>query len=156
MPQVTAGRQAGLTLIEVMVSMLILAVGLLGAAAIQLNALKYTDSSMMTSQASFIAYDMLDRIRANPDASYAVSSLQGITATAGSTAARDVDLYDFKNNINNFAATDGSGSIVVNNRVVTITIGWGDKRADDATTANAPTRTFVLTSRVGTDPVVTP
>jgi len=156
MPRIVGGKQAGLTLIEVMVSMLILAVGLLGAAAIQLNALKYTDSSLMTSQASFIAYDMLDRIRANPDANYAVSNLQGITATAGSTAARDADLYDFKNNITTFAATDGSGSIAVNNRVVTITIGWGDKRANDATTANAPTRTFVLTSRVGTDPVVTP
>ncbi len=142
MPRVIGGKQAGLTLVEVMVSMLILAVGLLGAAAIQLNALKYTDSSLMTSQASFIAYDMLDRIRANPDANYAVSNLQGITATAGSTAARDADLYDFKKTL--FRS------------VVTITIGWGDKRADDATTANAPTRTFVLTSRVGTDPVVTP
>ncbi|NWB25389.1 type IV pilus modification protein PilV [Pseudomonas gingeri] len=156
MHRVGSGRQAGMTLIEVLISVLILAVGLLGAAAIQLNALKYTDSSLMTSQASFIAYDMLDRIRANPDANYVVNSLQDVTATAGSTAARDADLYDFKNNISNFAATDGSGSISINNRVVTITIGWGDRRADSVTTANAPTRTFVLTSRVGTDPVVTP
>ena len=52
-----------MTLIEVLVAVLILGVGLLGAAMIQLNALKYTDSSRMTSQASFIAYDLLDRIR---------------------------------------------------------------------------------------------
>ena len=55
--------QEGMTLIEVLVALLILTVGLLGAAAVQLNALKYTDSSRMTSQASFIAYDMMDRIR---------------------------------------------------------------------------------------------
>ncbi|MGA9223012.1 MAG: type IV pilus modification protein PilV, partial [Pseudomonas graminis] len=61
-------RQQGTTLIEVLVALLVLAIGLLGAAALQLNALKYTDSSRLSSQASFIAYDMMDRIRANPDA----------------------------------------------------------------------------------------
>ena len=40
--------QEGMTLIEVLVAVLILGVGLLGAAMIQLNALKYTDSSRMT------------------------------------------------------------------------------------------------------------
>ena len=65
--------QEGMTLIEVLVALLILSVGLLGAAAIQLNALKYTDSSRMTSQASFIAYDMMDRIRANSGADYTVT-----------------------------------------------------------------------------------
>ena len=52
-------------MIEVLVATVILAGGLLGAAAVQLNALKHTDSALMTTQASFIAYDMLDRIRAN-------------------------------------------------------------------------------------------
>jgi type IV pilus assembly protein PilV len=41
--------QRGMTLIEVLVALLILTVGLLGAAAVQLNALKYTDSSRMRS-----------------------------------------------------------------------------------------------------------
>jgi Tfp pilus assembly protein PilV len=40
---------------------------------LQLNALKYTDGSRMTSQASFIAYDMMDRIRANAAADYTVT-----------------------------------------------------------------------------------
>ena len=61
----TDTQQIGMSLIEVLVSLLILGVGLLGAGLIQLNALKYTDSSRMISQASFVAYDMLDRIRAN-------------------------------------------------------------------------------------------
>ncbi len=83
--------QEGMTLIEVLVALLILGVGLLGAAAVQLNALKYTDSARMTSQASFIAYDMLDRIRANAAADYTVTP-----PTAGNlNVARDQDLYDF-------------------------------------------------------------
>src|SRR3982750_3403585 len=92
------GRQTGMTLIEVLVSVLILAIGLLGAAAFQLNALKYTDSARMTSQASFIAYDMMDRIRANSAADYTVTP-----PTSGNlNVARDQDLYDFTNNIISF------------------------------------------------------
>ncbi len=49
MPNKPPHRQSGMTLIEVLVSLLILAIGLLGAAAIQLTALKYKDSAAMTS-----------------------------------------------------------------------------------------------------------
>lgn len=141
-----------MTLVEVLISVLILAVGLLGAAATQLNALKYTDSSLMSSQASFVAYDMMDRIRANPDANYSLAALSSVTATAGSTGARDVDLYDFKTNISNFGGSTATGTIAVTTRVVTITIGWNDSRAANKTDS----QTFVLTSRVAVDPVATP
>ena len=155
--------QAGMTLIEVLVSVLILAIGLLGAAAIQLNALKYTDSSTKTSQASFIAYDMMDRIRANVDgnavangttdvlATYALASLDG-NLSANINIAKDQDLYDFKTNINSFAGSSATGSIVVAKPVVTITIGWDDTRAAGTST----TRSFTLTSRIGANAVVAP
>lgn len=76
-------------------AVLILAVGLLGAAVIQLNALKYTDSSRMTSQASFIAYDMLDRIRANAGADYAWRAGASVPASTANASVRDLDLHDF-------------------------------------------------------------
>ncbi|AAO54354.1 MULTISPECIES: type IV pilus modification protein PilV [Pseudomonas syringae group] len=171
MPCHARHRQAGMTLIEVLVSVLILAIGLLGAAAIQLNALKYTDSSAMTSQASFIAYDMMDRIRANVDgnasangstnvlATYALANLAGAPA-ANPNDARAQDLYDFKTNIVNFAGASGTGSIVVNTApIVTITIGWSDTRAAGAsnqatgsTTVSPTTQSFTLTSRIGVNP----
>lgn len=47
--------QSGMTLIEVLVALLIFSVGLLGVAMLQLNALKYTDSSMRSMHVSFIA-----------------------------------------------------------------------------------------------------
>jgi type IV pilus assembly protein PilV len=141
--------QEGMTLIEVLVAVLILSVGLLGAAAIQLNALKYTDSARMTSQASFIAYDMMDRIRANSGADYTVTP-----ATSGNlSVARDQDLYDFTTNIVNFGGATATGSVTLNQRVYTITITWDDSRA--ANTANSR-RSFVLTSRATLDPVSTP
>ncbi len=141
--------QDGMTLIEVLVALLILSVGLLGAAAFQLNALKYTDSARMTSQASFIAYDMMDRIRANSAADYTVTP-----PTSGNlNVARDQDLYDFTSNIVNFGGPTATGSIALNQRVYTITITWDDSRA--ANSANAR-RSFVLTSRATVDPVSTP
>lgn len=141
--------QEGTTLIEVLVAMLILAVGLLGAAAIQLNALKYTDSSRMTSQASFIAYDMMDRIRANSAADYTVTP----PTSANLSVARDQDLYDFTTNIASALGATATGSVALNQRVYTITITWDDSRATN--TANAR-RSFVLTSRATVDPVSTP
>lgn len=141
--------QDGMTLIEVLVALLILSVGLLGVAAFQLNALKYTDSARMTSQASFIAYDMMDRIRANSAADYTVTP-----PTSGNlNVARDQDLYDFTRNIVNFGGPTATGSIALNQRVYTITINWDDSRA--ANSANAR-RSFVLTSRATVDPVSTP
>ncbi|PCR95555.1 type IV pilus modification protein PilV [Pseudomonas fluorescens] len=143
------GAQEGMSLIEILVALLILTVGLLGAAAVQLNALKYTDSSRMTSQASFIAYDMMDRIRANAGADYTATP-----PTSGNVnVTRDQDLYDFTTNIVNFGGPSATGSITLNQRVYTITINWSDARA--ANTASAP-RSFVLTSRAAVDPVATP
>ncbi|MBA4272035.1 MAG: type IV pilus modification protein PilV [Pseudomonas sp.] len=143
------GVQQGMTLIEVLVALLILTVGLLGAAAVQINALKYTDSSRMTSQASFIAYDMMDRIRANSGANYTVTP----PTSANPGNARDQDLYDFTTSIVNFGGPTATGSITLNQRIYTITITWSDARA--ASTANAQ-RSFVLSSRAAVDPVVTP
>ncbi|RMT78212.1 type IV pilus modification protein PilV [Pseudomonas viridiflava] len=169
MPNKPRHRQNGMTLIEVLVSVLILAIGLLGAAAIQLNALKYTDSAAMSSQASFIAYDMMDRIRANVDgnafangttnvlATYALPNL-GSAPVANPNIARDQDLADFSANITAFAGATGTGVITVANAPeVTITIGWSDARAAAASdkasgSATTPTQTFVLTSRVGVNP----
>ncbi|MEG3011512.1 MAG: type IV pilus modification protein PilV [Pseudomonas sp.] len=143
------GVQQGMTLIEVLVALLILTVGLLGAAAVQINALKYTDSSRMTSQASFIAYDMMDRIRANSGANYTVTP----PTSANPGNARDQDLFDFTTSIVNFGGPTATGSITLNQRVYTITITWSDARA--ANTANTQ-RSFVLSSRAAVDPVVMP
>ena len=143
------GAQEGMTLIEVLDALLILGVGLLGAAALQLNALKYTDSARMTSQASFIAYDMMDRIRANAAGDYTV-----MPPTWGNlSVTRDQDLYDFTRNIISFGGASATGSISLNQRVYTITITWDDSRAANSADSR---RSFVLSSRATVDPMDTP
>lgn len=160
--------QAGMTLIEVLVSVLILGIALLGAAAIQLNALRYTDSSALSSQASFIAYDMMDRIRANVIGNAVANGTTNVLSTyalanlaAAPTASNDVrsqDLADFKTNVvalNQGGTGGGNSSIVVDGQEVRITVIWNDTRAqaaeDQATgaTSSSTSRSFRLVSRIG-------
>ena len=142
-------KQSGMTLIEVMVSVLILAVGLLGAAVIQLNALKYTDSSRMTSQASFIAYDMLDRIRANSGADYTWRRSARAPASGLAASVRDLDLHDFEANIRGFAGESADGSVAISANEVTVSISWDDHRGTNTPDAR---ETFTLTSRINEAP----
>ena len=58
-------HQGGFTLIEVLVSVVILGVGLVGIAGLQALSMKTNQSSFMRSQASTLAYDLADRMRAN-------------------------------------------------------------------------------------------
>ena len=154
-----SNRQSGVTLIEVLISLLILGIGVLGAAALQLNALKYTDSATLNSQASFIAYDMMDRIRANPAGNYNITSISSVSSTTALTDPRALDLSDFASNITSMGGTGANGTINVTNNVAVITITWNDSRAANALNANQTTggaasnQTFTLTSRIAGDTV---
>ena len=55
----------GFTLIEVLIAMLVLAVGLLGLASLQAYSLRNTQSAYNRSLATELAYDLADRMRAN-------------------------------------------------------------------------------------------
>lgn len=59
-------RQGGFSLIEVLVALLVLSIGLLGLAALQVTGLKYNSDAYYRTQASILAYDIIDRMRANP------------------------------------------------------------------------------------------
>lgn len=58
-------QQAGFNLIEVLVAMVILAVGLLGVARLQLTGIRANQGSLMRSQATTFMNDMAERMYAN-------------------------------------------------------------------------------------------
>jgi type IV pilus assembly protein PilV len=58
-------RDRGFTLIEVMVALIVLVLGVLGAAAMTLNALRDNKQSGLRSQATALAYELGDLMRAN-------------------------------------------------------------------------------------------
>lgn len=58
-------KNSGFSLIEVMVALLVVSIGLLGYAGLQMNGLQQTQAALIRSQASIFTYDLADRMRAN-------------------------------------------------------------------------------------------
>jgi type IV pilus assembly protein PilV len=57
--------QAGFTMIEVLIAVLVLSIGLLGLAGLQAASLRNNHSAYLRSQATLLAYGIADRMRAN-------------------------------------------------------------------------------------------
>ncbi len=62
-PQAT--RQSGFTLIEILITLVIFSIGLLGMAGMQLHGSEGTNMAYFRSQATLIANDMAERMHAN-------------------------------------------------------------------------------------------
>lgn len=58
-------QQTGISMVEVLVAIVVLSFGLLGLAGLQADGLRSNNDAYMRSQATLLAYDMLDRMRAN-------------------------------------------------------------------------------------------
>lgn len=58
-------RMAGISLIEMLIALLVLSFGLLGMAGLQTYSLRNNTSAYQRSQATMLAYDIVDRMRAN-------------------------------------------------------------------------------------------
>lgn len=139
--------QSGVTLLEVMIAVFISAIGVLGAAALQLNALKYTNSAVYTSQASFIAYDILDRIRASADPdSVDDYELDSTDSPPSGSSLQATDLTDFSTNVQSLPG--GAGSIAVTGSTVTVNISWSESKATGEADA---TGTFSITTDVANE-----
>lgn len=67
-PNYLCHHQAGMTLIEVLVSMLLLAIGMLGIAGLQAATSKYRVNTAARSEIAVLLTDFADKVRANPDA----------------------------------------------------------------------------------------
>ena len=137
-------KTKGFGLIEVLVSMLVLGVGVLGMLALQLNAMKFNQTASVRTQATFLAYDIADRMRANAPQAIAGSYDISIESAApsGSTIA-DADLHEWKTSL---AAQlpMGNGSVNRNGAgIYTITIQWDETRI-----GLADPQQFVFTTRL--------
>ena len=77
-------RRTGFTLLEVLVALLVLSIGLLGIGKLVMLSSRANDSAYMRSQATALAYSILDAMRANR--SEALSGTYDITLGAGPAA----------------------------------------------------------------------
>lgn len=95
-PRALRTQQFGFTLIEVLIAVLVLSIGLIGVAALQGMSLKNTQSAFMRSQATALAYDVTDRMRANVLSAqlglYDPSTAATVTACKSTTGCTPQDM----------------------------------------------------------------
>jgi type IV pilus assembly protein PilV len=154
-PRFPAGRQAaaGFTLVEVLVALLVLSIGLLGLAALQLTSLSLNTDSYLRTQATFFAYDIVDKMRLNPagvtsgnydvavsgDAAGKISSYQSCVASsckctgtstcdAGNLALNELGAWYLKMDEVLPGSSSKRATITRDlTNLVTITINWSER-----------------------------
>jgi type IV pilus assembly protein PilV len=142
----------GFSLLEVMIAMVILAIGLLGLMSLQLLSLQTNTNSNFRTQATIAAYDMSERIRANipgfQAGSYdaiAFTSNGAVCASDCSASARaNNDVYEWKEYLNEYLP-EGKGEVqdkgVSNSLDIKVTWKENDK------SGAALTKEFILRAR---------
>lgn len=130
-------RGRGFSLIEVLIALLVTSVGLLGLAALQVSAMKYNHNAYLRSQATFLAKDMTERMRANRVAAlgggYDIAF--GVAAPGDGLLASN-DLAEWLVNVGNLLP-DGQGAVVVDGGVANVSLRWEDARGE-AGSENTP------------------
>lgn len=135
----------GISLIEVLVSVLILGVGLLGIAAMQSLALRDGQSSLESSQAVMQSTSIIEAMRGNRAnaASYNTAGLVCTVPSGGGLAGADMAAWitSLKATIGNNAAT--CGRITGCPDACVVTVQWDDSRAGGGATRSVATRTRI-------------
>lgn len=143
MPMRTS-KQHGFSMIEVLFALLILAIGLFGMASLMMTSMKSNQSAAVRSQATWLTYDIIERMRLNRDRALATSGTTYVIAA--SVTADDVDDPGCKDLITGCSAADTaqldlwewksqleqaglSGAIQRAGNTLTVTITWQDLNA---------------------------
>jgi type IV pilus assembly protein PilV len=145
-------QSEGFAMIEVLVSVILMAIGMIGLAGMLMMSQKTSSSSYLKQQAVDSAYDMVDRVRANSAAAisgaYAIDNLptSGAPVIPDSPATNCVSTVCTATQLASYDTwswaskeltklPNGSGSIVVSNvagstnTLLTITVQWDDSAA---------------------------
>jgi type IV pilus assembly protein PilV len=127
-------RERGASLIEVLVAVLILAIGLMGIAGLQTRALKNGQSAFERSQAVTLSYLVLDAMRANVSA--AETGAYNLTRTCAVSAAGTLVTSDQRLWLQSMKDTLGDrdttcGEISCVGTQCTVRIYWDDSRGTE-------------------------
>jgi len=144
---IRSSTQNGFTLVEVLISVLVISIGLLGMAGLQTTGIQQSHNSYLKTQASMLAYDMADRMRSNlqgvaaghynnvDNGALDLISTEPVCADANACTAQelaDIDIYQWTSgsNTGSIAATlpSGHGKIANSSGIFTITVLWDENR----------------------------
>lgn len=132
------GGSRGFTLVEILVTLLIVSIGLLGIAALHSFSLRNNYDALLRSHASALASEIADRMRANltairngdeiiPNSLYEVDIGEDPPVDDASPQAT-IDVSEWKDALV-AQLPEGEGSVEIDEAtgVVTITVQWGER-----------------------------
>ncbi len=132
-------HQKGFTLLEVLVAIVVLSIGLLGLAGLMASSVRNNHSAYQRTQAAWLAYDMVDRMRANR--AYAVTLATDYNVAIGAASAAPAglaknDVDDWKTALGaTLPAGDGSVTVIGATGAATVKVKWNDARGTGGNSA---------------------
>jgi len=159
--------QSGFTLVEVLVSTVILSLGLLGLAGMQTTSMRYNQDAYLRSQAVTVANDIIDRMRTNQDGVVAgnydaidsrndAPADQGCAVTpctAIQIASQDIrewtdhfqDVYALGDAYTPTLPSGAFGTVTNNAGTYSVVITWTEMATLHTDAGNPATKTFTIT-----------
>ncbi len=149
--------QRGTSMIEILVTLIVVAIGLLGIASMQMVSLKNANTSYQRYVASLYAYDMMERMRSNPAGvqadqydDLAVDGTESeVTCTNACTPAAlaEMDAYEWGQQLRS-NLPNGRGTVDEGTDGYEITVTWDEQVTDGSQGAGggtgADTQTYTL------------
>lgn len=129
-PRISSRRShRGASLLEVLIAVLILAIGMLGIAAMQAVSLRNSQGALERSQATIQGYAILDAMRSNLTDARANQYNMGITCLApANTSLITSDQNRWINSLQTAIGPTACGSVACAANVCEITVQWNDLR----------------------------
>ena len=135
-------RQHGVGMIEVLIAIVVVALGVLSISRMQTSMVRANQSALLRSEVSIQVYNMLDRLRSDRQAALNGVYDRGFDDARPSTTACE-DLPDYVNltlpvneTMEWLCALEklpaGAGSIDTSGTIVTVAVRWDDSRGEEA------------------------
>lgn len=144
-------HQRGFSMIEVLVTLLIISLALLGTAGLQAYSMRLNQAGQFRSQAVFLVADLAERIEANKPAAVAANYVKGLSSTPGTLIttcsvglcdAAGLAAYDLSQWESTVATVLPQSSwevvqtVAGNPSTYTIRVSWVDRQADTTNAAS--------------------
>lgn len=146
----------GTTLVEILVTIVVVSIGLLGILGLQTVSLRNNHSSFLRGQATVLATDIIDRIRANRD--NALSYDINFADASPTTGMHGTDITAWRNDIGAALPTPADGTpaggeidvtqIAPGRFQVIVRIRWGEREETSAAGADSTAMQFETRTEV--------
>lgn len=143
-------KQRGVGLVEVLIAVLVLSIGLLGLAGLQLRTLRNNQSSLERGLAVTQIHFIVDAMRADHANAIEVATSYNITLAAANpsgTTFRQVAVRRWRENLTAALGAGATGSINCTGALCTVVVQWNDQRGSQGSVAE---RTAAATYQVTT------